>query len=143
MIRGNRVDRSRPGQTDAVSGREIFHGWVAALALLSCLPGAMLTGSAAGNEIVAMQQVTDFRHEAEISRAHRLVMVLEFSSEDCVYCHKLEALFLLPMQRNADYDDKVLLRSLSLDEGSATGPSCPIKTWPSAFRLLRWTRATA
>jgi thioredoxin-related protein len=46
-------------------------------------------------------------------------MVLEFSSEDCTYCHRLEALFLLPMQRNADYDDKVLLRSISLDEGTS------------------------
>ena len=47
-------------------------------------------------------------------RAGKLVMVLEFAREDCPYCHKLERLFLLPMQRNADYDDKILVRSISL-----------------------------
>ena len=118
MTRGYGVNRRRSSKADAVRGRQRFYRALAALALLVCLPGAMLTSSAAGDEVVAMQQVTDFRHEAEISRAQELVMVLEFSSEDCVYCHKLEALFLLPMQRNADYDDKILLRSLSLDEGN-------------------------
>jgi thioredoxin-related protein len=119
VTRGYRVDRSRAGKADAVPGGQRVYRALAALALLVCLPGAMLTASAAGNEVAAMQQVTDFRQEAEISRAHGLVMVLEFSSEDCTYCHKLEALFLLPMQRNSDYDDKILLRSLSLDEGNS------------------------
>ena len=49
-------------------------------------------------------------------RAGKLVLVLEFAREDCPYCHKLERLFLLPMQRNADYDDKILIRSISLDD---------------------------
>lgn len=119
MICGNRVDRRGPCKADAMSGREIFNRRIAALALLLCLPGALPAGSSAGKEVVAMQQVTDMRQEARISRTHKLVMVLEFSSEDCVYCHKLEKLFLLPMQRNADYDDKILLRSLSLDEGNS------------------------
>lgn len=94
-------------------GRQPFHTVVVTLKLLLCL---MLTGSALGNDVVAMQQVTDLREEASLSRAHKLVIVLEFSSEDCTYCHKLETLFLLPMQRNADYDDKILVRSISLDE---------------------------
>ena len=49
-------------------------------------------------------------------RAGKLVLLLEFASEDCPFCHKLERLFLLPMQRNADYDDKILVRSISLDD---------------------------
>jgi thioredoxin-related protein len=112
------VDRSRPGKADDMHGRQMPHGGLAAVALLFWLL-ALLSGSAPGKEVVAMQQVTDLRQEAAISRARRLVMVLEFSSEDCTYCHRLEALFLLPMQRNADYDDKVLLRSISLDEGTS------------------------
>jgi len=96
-----------------MSGRRALHRAAIALNLLFWL---MLAGSAAGNDVVAMQQVTDLREEADLSRTHKLVIVLEFSSEDCVYCHKLETLFLLPMQRNADYDDKILLRSISLDD---------------------------
>ena len=76
----------------------------------------MLAGNASGKDVVSMQQIADFRHEAEITRTQNLVLVLEFSREDCPYCRKLEKLFLLPMQRNAGYDDKILIRSISLDE---------------------------
>jgi thioredoxin-related protein len=85
------------------------------------LVAAMLTwgvaGSAENPDIVNMQQTSDLRQEAEITRARNLVLVLEFSREDCSYCRKLEELFLLPMQRNAHYDDKILIRSISLDVG--------------------------
>lgn len=64
---------------------------------------------------VVMQRVEDLRDEAALLKHGRLVLVLEFSSEYCGYCRKLEDLFLLPMQRNAHYDDKILLRSISLD----------------------------
>ena len=62
-----------------------------------------------------MKQATDLREEAALAREKQLVLVLEFSSEYCTYCHRLEELFLLPMQRNADYQDKVLIRYVSLD----------------------------
>jgi thioredoxin-related protein len=64
---------------------------------------------------VAMVAVADLREEARIAKSRNLVLVLEFSSEYCGYCRKLEELFLLPMQRNADYSDKILIRSVSLD----------------------------
>jgi thioredoxin-related protein len=80
------------------------------------LAPTLLTGTASASEIVSMQQVSDLRQEAQSMRAGKLVMVLEFAREDCPYCHKLERLFLLPMQRNADYDDKILVRSISLDD---------------------------
>jgi len=76
----------------------------------------MLAGNASGKDVVSMQQIADFRHEAEITRTQNLVLVLEFSRADCPYCRKLEKLFLLPMRRNAGYDDKILIRSISLDE---------------------------
>ncbi|HUV20835.1 MAG TPA: thioredoxin fold domain-containing protein [Gammaproteobacteria bacterium] len=83
------------------------------------LAAAMLTwgvaSSAESSDIINMQQISDLRQEAEIVRARNLVLVLEFSREDCPYCRKLEKLFLLPMQRNAHYDDKILVRSISLD----------------------------
>jgi thioredoxin-related protein len=63
-----------------------------------------------------MKSVTDLRQEAAIARAQNLILVLEFASDDCPYCRKLEALFLLPMQRNASYDDKILIRSISLSD---------------------------
>jgi thioredoxin-related protein len=80
------------------------------------LIATLLTANVSGSEIISMQQVSDLRQEAEVMRAGKLLLVLEFAREDCPYCHKLERLFLLPMQRNADYDDKILVRSISLDD---------------------------
>ncbi len=59
--------------------------------------------------------VADLRQEARIAKAGKLVLMLEFSSEFCGFCRRLEELFLVPMQRNADYDDKILIRMVSLD----------------------------
>jgi len=82
--------------------------------LVIILPVLMIAGPVSGDNVV-MTQVSDLRDEARVARADNLILVLEFSSEDCVYCHKLEQLFLLPMQRNAEYDEKILIRTVSLD----------------------------
>lgn len=85
-----------------------------ALILLPLL--AVLAFAVAANERGAgMVPATDLRDEARIARERGLVLMLEFSSAYCGYCRKLETLFLLPMQRNPSYDDKVLIRSVSLD----------------------------
>jgi thioredoxin-related protein len=75
----------------------------------------MIVGPAKGDS-VSMIQVQDLRDEARLAKSDGLILVLEISSESCHYCRKLEKLFLLPMQRNAEYDDKILIRSVSLDE---------------------------
>ena len=64
-----------------------------------------------------MQPVSDLRHEAEVMRAGKSwCWCWSLRCEDCPYCRtSWKGLFLLPMQRNADYDDKILVRSISLD----------------------------
>ena len=83
------------------------------------LPALILTmlmiAAPVSGDSVSMIAVTDLRQEAQIARDRNLVLVIEFSSEYCGYCRKLEALFLVPMQRNAEYNDKVLIRTVSLD----------------------------
>lgn len=64
---------------------------------------------------VAMVSITDLRQEARIAKSRNLLLVIEFSSEYCGFCRKLEELFLVPMQRNAEYNDKILVRTISLD----------------------------
>lgn len=63
----------------------------------------------------AMIPATDLRQEARVVKADNLLLVIEFSSEYCAFCRKLEELFLLPMQRNSEYRNKVLIRYVSLD----------------------------
>lgn len=88
---------------------------LAPLVLLVAMFGAMFAADAVSGDVVTMQGIADFRSEAQLLKSDNLILVLEFSSEYCGYCRKLENLFLLPMQRNAGYDDKILVRSISLD----------------------------
>ncbi len=67
-------------------------------------------------DFIDMVPLRDFREEARLAKANDLVLLVEFSSEYCAYCRKLEELFLLPMQRNAGYSSKILIRSVSLGE---------------------------
>lgn len=87
-----------------------------------------------------MQIATDMRREADIARSANLVLLLEFSSEDCGYCRKLENLFLIPMQRNSEYDDKVIIRSIPLDDfGSIIdfdGRSLPISEFAARYGVF-------
>ena len=89
-----------------------FKAWLLAPLLFAALVGHPQAGEQDSSRMVS---VTDLRQEARIAEANNLVLVLEFSSEFCGYCRKLENLFLLPMQRNPDYGNKVLIRSVSLD----------------------------
>jgi thioredoxin-related protein len=73
-----------------------------------------VAGPATGDSAV-MIPVTDLREDARVARNGNLILVIEFSSEYCGFCRKLEELFLLPMQRNAEYNEKVLIRYVSLD----------------------------
>lgn len=85
------------------------------LGLLAAVIAIALVTSPAYADTARMVAVSDLRQAARLLRQKDLVLVLEFSSEDCSYCRKLEELFLLPMQHNAEYDDKVLIRSVDLD----------------------------
>ncbi|NCF34772.1 MAG: thioredoxin fold domain-containing protein [Gammaproteobacteria bacterium] len=83
--------------------------------LLILLLAVSFFSGPAGADAVTMIAVADLRQEARLARAGNLILVVEFSSEYCGFCRKLEELFLLPMQRNAEYNAKVLIRSISLD----------------------------
>lgn len=83
-----------------------------------CAAGLLLLIAPVGladEDAERMVMATDLRDEARLLREQKLVLVLEFSSEDCSYCRRLEELFLLPMQRNEEYRERVLIRAVSLD----------------------------
>lgn len=83
--------------------------------LLILLLAVSFFSGPAGADAVTMIAVADLRQEARLARAGNLILVVEFSSEYCGFCRKLEELFLLPMQRNAEYNARVLIRYISLD----------------------------
>jgi thioredoxin-related protein len=84
--------------------------------LILLLVIAISSAEAPAGDSVTMIQVADLRAESMLAKQKGLVLVIEFSADDCAYCRKLEDLFLLPMQRNAEYGDKILLRAVSLSD---------------------------
>jgi len=59
----------------------------------------------------------DGQVEADNARRDRLPILLMVSLSDCPYCEKLKGEILNPMMLSGDYDAKVLIRELLVDEG--------------------------
>jgi thioredoxin-related protein len=74
-----------------------------ALALQSLSPIAQAAG---------LPAVTDFRVEAKDARKKQVPILVLFMSESCPYCETVLQDFLLPMQRDREYDSKVILRQI-------------------------------
>lgn len=56
--------------------------------------------------------VQDFTLEAKTSVKKEAPILVLFMSKTCTYCEKVLQDFLLPMQRDHAYDDKVILRQI-------------------------------
>jgi thioredoxin-related protein len=58
--------------------------------------------------------VQDFTLEARTAQTRQLPILVLFMSPDCSYCDRVLQEFLLPMQRNAEYRNKVIMRQLDV-----------------------------
>lgn len=76
---------------------------------------SMVSSNANSDEMLI---ISDLRDEAGIIAKSGQILLIEFASDSCEYCRKLEEEFLSPMQLNSEYNDKVLIRSISIDEGN-------------------------
>ena len=71
---------------------------------------------------VVLQSVDNLHKTGERVRQHCMPILLEFSASYCEFCDSLEENFLKPMLRNREYDERVIIRQISLDsEQSFTG----------------------
>lgn len=75
----------------------------------------LATKIAVSNEDQAIVSATDLSQDASRARSDKLVLVLEFTLEDCPYCELLEEEFLKPMSINQGYREKVIIRSVPID----------------------------
>lgn len=64
---------------------------------------------------VIVEEVDDFFSLARQSEQRHLPILLMFSAEHCGYCMRVEEEFLKPMLRSGDYEDKVLIRKIKID----------------------------
>lgn len=58
--------------------------------------------------------VKDFRIEAKESSSKQAPVLVLFMTPSCPYCKHALKEYLLPMQRNPDYDSKVILRQVDI-----------------------------
>ncbi|MEM7562668.1 MAG: thioredoxin fold domain-containing protein, partial [Pseudomonadota bacterium] len=63
----------------------------------------------------SLVEATDLSRDGGMVKDQRVLMI-EFSSEYCAFCRKLEKEFLTPMLQNDEYHKKVLIRTLSLSD---------------------------
>lgn len=61
---------------------------------------------------------SDLQADAGIADSRRLPILLVFSAIDCAYCELLEEEFLEPMLLGGEYEDRVIIRKVVLDNGS-------------------------
>jgi len=59
--------------------------------------------------------VTDFAAEAKVSAEKQLPILVLFMSKSCSYCETVLNDFLLPMQRDREYDNRVILRQIDTE----------------------------
>lgn len=59
----------------------------------------------------------DFTVEARDAQKRQVPILVLFMSETCEYCGTVLEKFLLPMQRDPEYNDKVILRQIESSSG--------------------------
>jgi thioredoxin-related protein len=88
--------------------KKLFRQHKAALLALILAWMTPALGHAAGKSGVALAQ--DLAQEAKVAEARRLPVLVMFSRPNCAYCDQVLKEFLEPMQRNAEYRGKVIMR---------------------------------
>ena len=75
------------------------------------------TTFASDNEIVsALMEESNFQQLSKIMKEKSLGLVLMLHAEHCPYCKLMEDEILSPMVKNGEYDKKILIRKLQVDE---------------------------
>lgn len=74
----------------------------------------ILLGTAVAEEIQRMPVATDLRMDAAGGRP----LLLMFGATDCEFCNRLESREFIPLLRSGEYEGRIVMRRLDLDESS-------------------------
>ena len=85
-------------------------GWI-----LACLALLILAAPAHAQMVAAR----DLGADARLASKNKAALLVLFSQEGCPWCERVRREFLLPMQRNREYDVKVLMREIGTDSDAA------------------------
>lgn len=78
------------------------------------IAGLLLAPLQAAEAEVEVAEVTDLAAVSDEARARQVPLLLMFAAPHCGFCARLEDEYLKPMLRNRAYDDKVMVRKLTL-----------------------------
>lgn len=89
--------------------------WIYSIALLIGLQVTLVTGNHAQAQEAQLQTATDLESLGEQAQDRRVPILIMFSSDSCPYCTIMEEGYLLPMLRNAEYKNKVIIRKIMVN----------------------------
>ncbi len=86
--------------------------------ILTSLLFVFLSNSSIATETIesALMEESDFQKLSQQMKKESLGLVLMFHAEHCPYCALMENDILSPMIKSKEYDKKVLIRKLQIDE---------------------------
>ena len=99
-----------PKQLSIKALRSLLRSWI-----LACLAALF----AAAPAFAQMTQARDLAADARLAAERRIPLLVLFSETGCPWCERARQEFLLPMQRNPDYQAKVMMRELVVDSAAA------------------------
>ena len=97
--------------------------------ILACL-GALFAANAA---IAQMVEARDLAADARQAAERRIPLLVLFSEAGCPWCARARREFLLPMQRNPEYEARVMMREVGIDNSAAMVDFAGKKTTQAEF----------
>ena len=67
---------------------------------------------------VHIELAHDLALDGNLSRQRQVPILLMISGIDCTFCARLKEEYLEPMLRNAEYEKKIIMREVVIDDGS-------------------------
>jgi len=83
--------------------------------ILACLAALLVAAPACAQMVEARDLAADARLAAE----RKIPLLVLFSEAGCPWCERARQEFLLPMQRNPEYQGKVMMREVGTDNPAA------------------------
>ena len=89
-----------------------------------------------------MVEARDLAADARIAAERKIPLLVLFSEAGCPWCARARREFLLPMQRNAEYQAKVMMREIAADSQAVLIDFTGNRTTQAKFARLRRVNMT-
>jgi thioredoxin-related protein len=86
-------------------------GYLRLLPILLALAGLPAHAAKVPDDVVVAR---DLQHDGQLAQRKDVPVLIVFTRPDCAYCDRVIHYYLIPMQRNPDYADTVLIRRLDI-----------------------------